>query len=170
MPRTFPKRPCRFCRRRFRPDRRQGERQYACSEPECQLVRQIRNEEARLARDPGYFRGRGPKQRAYRRALAERKVAKPARPRSGTSTDVRDHVVHKVIALELATPQGDDKRVPDHDVHKALRAQLAILVGLVARLTRHDVHKATDFDLVALHDHGRRLLGGGGRSGTTRSG
>jgi len=160
MPRSFPKRPCRLCRRWFRPDPRVGERQYACSTPECQLVRQLANEAARLEREPGYFRGRAAKQRAYR----ERTRRGPPRP-GGTSARVPDRVVHKAIALELTGAQGLVARVSERDVHKAIGAQLAIVVGLIVRLSQCGVHKPSDFDLVALHDHGRRLLGGGGRGG-----
>jgi hypothetical protein len=58
MATTFPRRRCRICNGWFRPNARKGNKQYACSKPECQLVRQIRNEEARLVRDPAYFRAR----------------------------------------------------------------------------------------------------------------
>jgi len=168
MPRSFERRPCRICRHWFRPDPRVGERQYACSAPECQLVRQLRNEDARLVGDPGYFRGRAEKQRAYRERT--RKRPPPVR-RERSWAGARHRVVHKAIALELTDPQGFATRVSDHDVHKAIAAQLSIVVGLVARLSRSDVHKPTDFDLVALHDQGRRLLGGGGeRDGRARSG
>jgi len=43
MARTFPRRRCRICNGWFRPNPRKGDKQYACSEPECQLVRQIQS-------------------------------------------------------------------------------------------------------------------------------
>ena len=87
-----------------------------------------------------------------------------------TYTKITNPVVHKTIALELTNPQRLVPRVSDHDVHKAIAAQLSIVVGLVVRLSRCDAHKPTDFDLIALHDHGRRLLGGGGRDGRAKPG
>ena len=50
------KRPCRFCRRWFRPDPRLGVRQYACSRPECQRERHRRNCVDYRRRDPDFAR------------------------------------------------------------------------------------------------------------------
>jgi len=50
------KRPCRFCRRWFRPDPRLGTRQYACSRAECQRERHRRNCAAHRLRDPDFTR------------------------------------------------------------------------------------------------------------------
>jgi hypothetical protein len=173
MARTFPRRRCRICKGWFRPNPHVGEKQYACSKPECQLRRQIRNEEARLVRDPAYFRAPGRRaklrQRPNNKTTNATTTATPSRP-TETYEEVRDHVTHKVSTLELAEAQPFSGKVADHDVHKASRAQLAIIVGLVFQLSRHDVHKACDFDLIALHDRGRRLLAGGDRDGKTRPG
>jgi hypothetical protein len=163
MPKTCRRRRCRICRGWFRPNARQGDRQYACSKPECQLVRQVRNEEARLVRDPAYFRGRA----------AKRPRGTPApRPRRETAAyeEVRDRVAHKAIRLQLATMPSVARKVAGHDVHKVITAQLAVMVGLIAELRRRDGHKVIDFDLVTLHDRGRRLLAGGGRDGEARPG
>lgn len=55
----FPRpRPCRFCRRWFRPDARVGERQRACSKPECQAERERVQQAAWRARNPEYGRAR----------------------------------------------------------------------------------------------------------------
>ena len=169
MATTFPRRRCRICKGWFRPNARKGDRQYACSKPECQLVRQIRNEEARLVRDPAYFRARRPK---TPRGTTTAKPAVREAPRWAAATyeEVRDHVIHKVITLQLASNPAFARKVADHDVHKVITAQLAILVGLVAELTRHDVHKVIDLDLIALHDRGRRLLAGGDRDGKAKPG
>lgn len=51
-------RPCRFCRKWFRPDARVGDRQRACSKPECQAERERRQQEAWRARNPEYGRAR----------------------------------------------------------------------------------------------------------------
>jgi len=165
MPKTFPRRRCRICRCWFRPNARQGVRQYACSKPECQVVRQIRNEEARLVRDPAYFRGRAAKPRGAKKSRARR-----PRREAAAYEEVRDHVAHKAIMLQLAIAPGVARKVAGHDVHKVITGQLAVMVGLVAELSHHDMHKAIDFDLITLHDRGRRLLAGGGRDGEARPG
>ncbi len=48
------KRPCRICRRWFRPDNRVGERQHACGEPDCQKARRQKTQASWRARNPGY--------------------------------------------------------------------------------------------------------------------
>jgi hypothetical protein len=169
MARSFSRRRCRICKGWFRPNPHVGEKQYACSKPECQLVRQIRNEEARLVRDPAYFRASARCAKRRRQRPNNKTTNRPSRP-SETYEEVRDHVMHKVSTLELSDGQAFSRKVADHDVHKASRAQLAIIVGLVFQLSRHDVHKPCDFDLIALHDRGRRLLAGGDRDGKARPG
>jgi hypothetical protein len=169
MATTFPRRRCRICKGWFRPNARKGEKQYACSKPECQLVRQIRNEEARLVRDPAYFRARRPKPRPGERTVRPAASKAPRSP-SASYEEVRDHVMHKVIMLQLASSRAFTQKVADHDVHKVITAQLAIVVGLVAELARHDTHKEIDLDLIALHDRGRRLLAGGDRDGKAKPG
>ena len=48
------KRPCRICRRWFRPDNRVGDRQRACGKPECQKARRKKTQASWRARNPGY--------------------------------------------------------------------------------------------------------------------
>ena len=48
------KRPCRICRRWFRPDVRVGDRQRACGEPDCQRARRQKTQAGWRARNPGY--------------------------------------------------------------------------------------------------------------------
>ena len=48
------KRPCRICRRWFRPDNRVGERQRACGEPDCQKARRQKTQASWRDRNPGY--------------------------------------------------------------------------------------------------------------------
>jgi hypothetical protein len=55
MPRTIRKRPCRFCRKWFRPDPRVGRRQRACSAPDCQRRRRAQTQADWRRRNPGYF-------------------------------------------------------------------------------------------------------------------
>jgi hypothetical protein len=165
--------PCRYCRRWFRPDPRVGEGQYACSEPECQKKRQAANEAARLAREPDYFRGRSEKHRAYRRAHPEvnrrwREKNPEARERDRLARRDRRRrdreggaAEHKAIALQLTSRREVDSRVSRAAEHKAIRAQTSVLVGLVAQVSRAAEHKEIALALEELHDRGRRLLGGG---------
>src|SRR6266566_129626 len=48
-------RPCRICRRWFRPDPRVGARQRACSNPSCQKARHQQAQARWCARNPDYF-------------------------------------------------------------------------------------------------------------------
>jgi len=64
------KRPCRQCRRWFRPDPRVGPRQHTCRAPQCQRRRRAANARAWRESHPDYFRAR--------RLLARR--ADPVRP------------------------------------------------------------------------------------------
>src|SRR5450756_1125407 len=48
------KRPCRICRRWFRPDSRVGVRQRACHAPECQTARRQKTQASWRSRNPGY--------------------------------------------------------------------------------------------------------------------
>ncbi len=52
------KRPCRFCRRWFRPNPRVGKRQIACGEAGCQARRRAATQARWVARNPEYFAGR----------------------------------------------------------------------------------------------------------------
>jgi len=48
------KKPCRVCRRWFRPDPRVGGRQRACSKPDCQTARRQKTQASWRSRSPGY--------------------------------------------------------------------------------------------------------------------
>jgi hypothetical protein len=48
------KKPCRICRRWFRPDARAGERQRACGRPECQTARRQKTQSDWRKRNPDY--------------------------------------------------------------------------------------------------------------------
>lgn len=48
------KRPCRICRRWFRPDNRVGDRQRACGKAGCQEARRQKTQASWRARNPGY--------------------------------------------------------------------------------------------------------------------
>ena len=48
------KRPCRICRRWFRPNPRVGDRQRACGKPDCQTARRQKTQANWRNRNPGY--------------------------------------------------------------------------------------------------------------------
>src|SRR5688572_33376835 len=48
------KRPCRNCRRWFRPDVRVGDRKRSCAEPDCQSARRQKTQVSWRVRNPGY--------------------------------------------------------------------------------------------------------------------
>lgn len=48
------KKPCRICRKWFLPDPRVGQRQRACSKPECQTVRRKKTQASWRDHNPGY--------------------------------------------------------------------------------------------------------------------
>src|SRR5213594_3638119 len=58
------KRPCRICRRWFRPYPRIGSRQQACRRPECQAARRKKKQKAWRERNPDYFFARRIKDRS----------------------------------------------------------------------------------------------------------
>ena len=58
---------CQICGRYFRPDPRVGIRQKACRRPACRKIRKHLAQERWLARNPGYFRGRYPIVKEWRK-------------------------------------------------------------------------------------------------------
>lgn len=58
------KRPCKICRRWFRPDPRVGARQGACGKPECQTARRKKTQSNWRGRNPDYAAGYRIQQRA----------------------------------------------------------------------------------------------------------
>jgi len=173
------RRPCRFCKRWFRPHPRLGPRQYACSTDECQSQRQAENEGARIERDPGYWRGRKVKHHEYRKAHPEvnrrwREAHPEAVARDREARRDRHHqevercaAEHKAIALQLTPAKPVEGGVTRAAEHKAIVAQARMIMGLVCQVTRAAEHKSIVESLVEMEDHGRRLLGGGhGKSRT----
>ena len=77
---------CEFCGRFFVPDHRVGDRQRACSRPECKAARKHASQKKWVSCEPGYFLGRylyvkewRQKQRASKSCVIqdERPLAKP---------------------------------------------------------------------------------------------
>jgi hypothetical protein len=75
------KRPCACCRKWFWPDPRVGERQRACTAPECQRKRRAQSQAAWSARQPEYFAARRIEDRARRRIEQGRDVIPLRMPR-----------------------------------------------------------------------------------------
>ncbi len=173
MPRTPRKRPCRFCRRWFRPDRRLKERQYACSAAACQRRRQAGNRARWLARSPGYFRRRAEKHRAWRRAHPDanrlwraahpdvRKRQDRARAERRRRARLRVSAEQEAMALQLLAAPGHGARHALSAEQEAIRAQAFVLTGLAARLPLSAEQEPIVGALTACHDLGRRLLAGG---------
>ena len=71
------KRPCRICRRWFRPDVRVGNRQRACGDPDCQKARRQRTQASWRARNPGYAAAHRITQRNQDKAAQSLRVPPP---------------------------------------------------------------------------------------------
>ena len=59
---------CAYCGQYFMPDVRVGIRQKACSQPACKRARKKDAQKTWCAKNPGYFRGRYPYVKAWRKA------------------------------------------------------------------------------------------------------
>lgn len=172
------KRPCRFCRRWFEPDPRQGSRQYACSAEACQSTRQKGNERAWLARHPGYFRGREAEHQAWRKAnpgaqrrrrrgdagLREREARARRAYRQGARE--RRAVEQKAMALQLLDCQVVTSKVSPAGEQKAWRAQTLVLLGLASKVSPAGEHKSMARYLAHWHAWGATLARGSLRHGT----
>src|SRR5260370_41124779 len=72
------KRPCRICRRWFRPDPRVGVRQRACHAADCQTARRQKTQASWRSRNPGYTIAWRIDHRAARVAQAPEPLRLPA--------------------------------------------------------------------------------------------
>lgn len=168
------KKPCRFCRRWFRPAPQQRGRQYACSARECQAKRKAASQASWLAKNPGYFRGRAGTHRAYRIAHPERRELerarrqepevrereRKARARRRRLGKVRVAVEQEACALQLLSAPGDRRRVPLAAEQDAWEAQLALTIAVACRLPPAAEQDPIAGNLTHLHDWGSRLRGG----------
>ena len=77
MARRSGKRPCRFCRKWFFPDRRVGARQRACSSAECQRNRRSETQASWRQRNPDYFIARRIDERDATQAPSPLRVPAP---------------------------------------------------------------------------------------------
>lgn len=128
------RRRCQFCSQLFLPDPRLKGRQSACSARECQRRRQECGQERWLARNPGYFKGRYPKVKAWLSSqpgyLARYRREHPEKVESDNQARKRRHLraraaradiqvarslqvpVQKALAPVLAGPRNADIQVP----------------------------------------------------------
>ena len=163
--------PCRFCGARFRPDRRVGARQYACSSSACQAQRKRACQDRWLARHPEYFRGQYPKKRSwhdshpgylaeYRRLHPEaaerhREQERRRRQTHNPPVDIQDESRIESLILQ---PFSDDS--PRVDIQDEIPLQRSILLGLIDRLGaggRVDIPNQIDHALRDCYNAGRRL-------------
>jgi hypothetical protein len=68
---------CLFCGRYFTPDHRVGDRQKSCGRAGCRKARKNTAQDAWTEKNPGYFRGRYPYVKAWRK---ERRMIQDERP------------------------------------------------------------------------------------------
>lgn len=169
-------RPCRFCGALFRPDRRVGARQYACSTPACQAQRKRACQERWLARHPDYFSGQDQyrKKRPWHEAhpgyLAQyrklhpeaaerhRKQERQRRQRRQTLNPPVDIQDESGIESPILQHFSDDSRRVD--IQDEIPLQRSILLGLIDRLGaggRVDIPNQIDLALRDCYNAGRRL-------------
>lgn len=165
------KRPCRFCRRWFRPDRRSGVRQRACSASACQARRKAANQRAWRERHPGYDRRRIPKgldprlihrqwKRAWRLAHPEARERDNLlrRQRRRRALD-RRAVQRDAIALDLLPQEGATDRVPRAVHQNSITTERLVLLGLASQVPPAVHQNPITGALKVWQDRGRRLLG-----------
>jgi hypothetical protein len=71
---------CLFCGRYFAPDYRVGERQKSCGRPDCRKARKKKARDAWAEKNPGYFRGRYPYVKAWRKGRTIQDEIPPKKP------------------------------------------------------------------------------------------
>ena len=100
---------CEFCGRFFVPNPRVGNRQRACSRPECKKARKQKAQQEWLSGEPGYFAGRYPYVKEWRKKqrLQEVKViqdtippAKPCRKLVFILPAIKDEMIQDEITLK----------------------------------------------------------------------
>lgn len=97
----FKKRPCRVCRKWFRPDPRVGDKQKVCSARECQQARRQKTQAQWRERNPDSFAARRLQERKARRQSGEEEGPRepPRAPLNRLPWDV---------AQDAFGPQGAD--------------------------------------------------------------
>jgi hypothetical protein len=128
------KRPCRICRKWFRPDRRVGSRQRACGKPECQRKWRAKSQAAWRSRQPDYFIER----RLRQRSIAAREAAEAAEKRKKI---VQEGKVPEVAKAEVRRPPplrlpGFLGRLPWDLAQDEIGVQTTDWIGLAAKVVR----------------------------------
>lgn len=114
------KKRCRFCRRAFRPDPRQGSRQRACSAAACQQERRAETQARWRAKNPDYFTS----YRLTRRAVQGRAA-------QGGELDASGKTVRQPPPLRM--PAGL-RRIPWDQAQAELGVAATDLMALMALL------------------------------------
>ncbi len=122
------KRPCRICRRWFRPNARVGERQKVCSEPECQRERHRRACARWRDRNPDYDR----EGRLRRQLRVEIETHDPSVSDALAKVDLA--VARDVVGLEVTVFVEETARVL---VDWARDVVLAQRPGITGKSGRH---------------------------------
>lgn len=120
------KRPCRICRRWFRPDPRAGDRQRACGSESCQAERRRRAVAAWRARHRGYDR----EDRLRRRLHNEAEPAAGVDPMSGVDWIA----ARNAVGLEVAVVIEESSRVLATWARNAVSLQVAGIAPQSRRL------------------------------------
>jgi hypothetical protein len=118
------KRPCRICRKWFRPDPRVGQRQRACSRPECQQARRATTQAAWRARNPEYYHHR----RLTQRSAAANAAAKAAA--AVAAGKVPEHGGGPPAALAMPASLA---RVPWELLQDEIGVQVTDAIGVTTR-------------------------------------
>ena len=123
-------RPCRICRRWFRPHPRVGSRQRVCGSTACQRERHRRTCRAWHERNPGYDR----------EAQLQRKLHRPARthsarcaPMSSPVAQLDWSVVRDAVGLEVAVVVEESAKVLCSWARDAVVAQLSVSKAITSR-------------------------------------
>lgn len=120
------RRPCRICRRWFRPHPRAGDRQHTCGTPSCQAERRRRAVAAWRVRHPGFDR----EDRLRRRLLKEVACAGGIDPMA--SIDWR--AARNAVGLEVAVVIEESSRLVATWARNAVELQLPAMIKESNRL------------------------------------
>lgn len=118
------KRPCRICRRWFRPHPRAGDRQHTCGTASCQAERRRRAVAAWRARHPGFDR-----EDRLRRGL-QREGAAGMAPRASIDWGA----ARNAVGLEVAVVVEESSRLLAIWVRNAVALQLPAIIKESQRL------------------------------------
>ena len=149
------KRPCSICGAWFQPDARVGDRQHACTDPECQHGRRRRKQAQWRRRNPDYFVAR------RWSAATEAKVAEPARAPPPLEQIPWD-VVQSQMSSQPAVILGLFGRVLLIHVQSQMRAQVSVITGESPRLPPRRAQSQMETQPGSLHPRARDDGAGGG--------